>query len=100
MFEIKQTEIFRKWRTGIKDENLRAAIAARLTRLARGLLGDAKSVGAGVREMRIHYGAGYRIYFHQRGNSLMILLCGGDKSSQDRDIKAAKRLLEHWDDNG
>ena len=71
-------------------------IAARLDRLASGNPGDAQPVGDGVSELRINYGPGYRVYFIQRGPVLIILLCGGDKSSQDRDIKQAKVLAEQW----
>jgi putative addiction module killer protein len=67
-------------------------IAARLFRLANGLAGDVAPVGQGISELRIHYGPGYRIYFQRRGDEIIILLCGGDKSTQDRDIEKAKRL--------
>ncbi|WP_046631475.1 type II toxin-antitoxin system RelE/ParE family toxin [Neorhizobium galegae] len=96
MFELKQTETFLKWRTRLKDEWARALIASRLDRLAFGHAGDAAPVGEGVSELRIHHGPGYRIYFQQRGNVLIVLLCGGDKSSQAKDIKAAKRLAKEW----
>ncbi|MCQ1834659.1 type II toxin-antitoxin system RelE/ParE family toxin [Neorhizobium galegae] len=96
MFELKQTETFLKWRTGLKDERARALIASRLDRLAFGHVGDAAPVGEGVSELRIHHGPGYRIYFQQRGNVLIVLLCGGDKGSQAKDIKAAKRLAMEW----
>jgi putative addiction module killer protein len=96
MFELKQTETFRKWRTRLKDERARALIASRLDRLAYGHAGDAKPVGEGISELRIHYGPGYRIYFQKRGNTVIILLCGGDKSTQAKDIKTAKRLLDEW----
>jgi putative addiction module killer protein len=96
MFELKQTETFRKWRTRLKDERARALIASRLDRLAYGNAGDAEPVGEGISELRIHYGPGYRIYFQKRGNTVIILLCGGDKSTQAKDIKTAKRLLDEW----
>lgn len=92
MFDLKQTERFRAWRTKLKDERAKAVIAARLDRLAYGLAGDAEPVGEGVSELRIHYGPGYRVYFCRRGRMIIVLLCGGDKSSQARDIAAAKRL--------
>jgi len=92
MLELKQTELVRKWRTNLKDERARALIASRLDRLAYGHAGDARPVGEGISELRIHYGPGYRIYFHQRGNTVVILLCGGNKSTQAKDIKTAKRL--------
>jgi putative addiction module killer protein len=95
--EIKQTETFRLWESKLKDRRARTMIASRLMRLSEGLLGDAPSVGDGVRELRIHYGPGYRIYFHQRGNTLIVLLCGGDKSTQQRDITTAKQLALNWE---
>ena len=96
MIEIKQTETFRKWRMRIKDERARGLIASRLDRLVFGHAGDVKPVGQGISELRIHYGPGYRIYFHKRGNTIIVLLCGGDKSTQTKDIKAAKHLAAEW----
>lgn len=96
MLELRQTEQFRRWRTRLKDERARALIASRLDRLAYGHSGDAAPVGDGVSELRIHYGPGYRIYFHRQGNTVVILLCAGDKGSQARDIDTAKRLLTEW----
>lgn len=95
---IKQTDTFRKWERALGDAKAQALIAARLNRIAYGLLGDIKSVGDGVSEIRIHYGPGYRIYFARKGNEIIILLCGGDKSGQKRDIAAAKALAAQWDD--
>jgi len=99
MIELKQTELFRKWRTGLKDERARALIASRLDRLAYRHTGDTVSLGEGVSELRIHYGPGYRIYFQQRGRTTIILLCGGDKGTQVRDIKKAKRLASHGEES-
>ena len=96
MLELKQTETFRKWRAKLKDEHARGLIAARLDRLAYGLSGDAEPVGHGISELRIHYGPGYRVYFQRRGDTIIVLLCGGDKGSQARDIKTAKRLAAEW----
>lgn len=96
MFELKQTETFRKWRLGLKDRRAAALIAARLDRLGFGHVGDAAFVGEGVQELRLHYGPGYRIYFMQRGAQIIVLLCGGDKGSQVRDIETAKRLARIW----
>lgn len=96
MIELKQTEAFRKWRTRLKDERARILVASRLDRLAFGLAGDVEPVGQGVSELRIHHGPGYRIYFQKRGSTIIVLLCGGDKSTQAKDIKAAKRLAEAW----
>jgi putative addiction module killer protein len=96
MIEFKQTETFRKWRMRLKDERARALIASRLDRLAFGNAGDVKPVGHGISELRIDYGPGYRLYFLRRGDEIIILLCGGDKSSQQKDIKTAKLLAEEW----
>ncbi len=96
MIDLKQTETFRKWRAKLKDERARAAIALRLARLAYGHTGDAEPVGQGISELRIHYGAGYRVYFQRRGPVIIVLLCGGNKSTQAKDIKAAKRLANEW----
>ena len=96
VIEFKQTETFRKWRIRLKDERARALIASRLDRLAYGNAGDVKPVGQGISELRIDYGPGYRVYFQKRGNTIVILLCGGDKSTQAKDIKTVKRLAEEW----
>ena len=96
VIELKQTETFRKWRTRLKDERVRGLIASRLDRLAYGHAGDVEPVGQGISELRIHYGPGYRIYFEKRGNTIIVLLCGGDKSAQAKDIRAARRLAKEW----
>jgi putative addiction module killer protein len=96
MIELKQTETFRKWRTRLRDERARTLIASRLDRLAFGHAGDAEPVGQGISELRIHYGPGYRIYFQKRGNTIIVLLCGGNKSTQQKDIETAKRLAQQW----
>lgn len=80
--------------TSLRDVRAQARIAERLRRLERGLLGDAQPVGEGISELRIDYGPGYRVYFITRGRTLIILLCGGDKRSQTRDIAKAKRMAE------
>jgi putative addiction module killer protein len=101
MIELKQTDIFRKWRAKLKDDRARALIASRLDRLAFGNAGDVKPVGQGVSELRIDHGPGYRVYFQRRRNTIIILLCGGDKRTQNRDIETAKRLAEEWsEENG
>ncbi len=92
MIEVRQTEAFRAWLETLRDRRAAAKIAARLARLELGNFGDAEPVGEGVSELRIHYGPGYRAYFVQRGDVLVIMLCGGDKSSQDRDIRRAKAM--------
>ena len=96
MTELIRSATFDRWLSGLRDRRAVARIAARLDRLAGGNPGDAQPVGDGVSELRINYGPGYRVYFIQRGPVLIILLCGGDKSSQDRDIKQAKILAEQW----
>lgn len=96
MLELKQTETFRDWRERLKDQRARALIASRLDRMAHGHFGDVAPVGEGVSELRIHHGPGYRIYFVRRGEQIIVLLCGGDKSSQTQDIKTAKRLADDW----
>lgn len=90
--ELQQTETFKKWKNKIKDKRLKAIIAARLFRLSNGLAGDVKPIGEGLSELRIHYGKGYRIYYKVKGNLIIILLCGGDKGSQNADIKLAKKI--------
>lgn len=90
-----------RWRKRLSNDRARALIASRRDRLAYGHAGDAHPVGDGIQELRIHYGPGYRIYFRTRGNTLIVLLCGGDKGTQTRDIATAKRLLKEWsDENG
>ncbi len=96
MIEFRQTETFRRWRTRLRDRRVRALIASRLDRLAFGNAGDVRPVGQGISELRIDHGPGYRVYFQKRGNTIVILLCGGDKSTQAKDIKTAKRLAEEW----
>lgn len=94
--ELIRSATFDRWLTGLRDRRALARIAARLDRLAAGNPGDVQPVGDGVSELRIDYGPGYRVYFTRRGPVLVILLCGGDKSSQDRDIRQAKALAEEW----
>jgi putative addiction module killer protein len=98
MIEFRQTETFRKWRVRLKDVRLRALIASRLDRLAFGNAGDVKPVGSGISELRIDYGPGYRVYYKKRGDTIVLLLCGGTKSTQGNDIKMAKRLAQEWSD--
>lgn len=94
MKEIKQTETFRKWERKLKDKKAKAAIAARIFRFANGLAGDVTPVGQGVSEMRIHYGPGYRVYFRHVRSEIILLLCGGSKSTQSQDIEIAKKLAK------
>lgn len=92
--EVRQTENFRDWLGSLPDERAVARIAARIRRLEQGNLGDCRSLGRGLVEMRIDYGPGYRVYFVRRGALIVILLCGGDKSTQMQDIEKARRLAE------
>ena len=92
MVEVRQTARFATRLAGLRDERARARILKRLDRAAAGNLGDVTPVGEGVSEMRIFYGPGYRVYFVQRGPVLIVLLCGGDKSTQGADIEEAKAL--------
>lgn len=98
MIDVRQTDAFVKWMAGLRDGRARAKVAARIDRLALGNLGDVAPVGEGISELRIHYGPGYRVYFARRGNALILLLCGGDKGTQARDIKAAKALAADLED--
>jgi putative addiction module killer protein len=98
MIEMLRSDIFDRWLSGLRDRRAVARIAARLDRLAAGNPGDAQPVGEGISELRINYGPGYRVYFIQKGQVLIVLLCGGDKSTQDRDIRQAKALANEWKD--
>lgn len=97
MIVIEQTKAFRQWLSGLKDARGKASIIIRIQRLAGGHAGDVASVGDGISEMRIHVGPGYRVYFRQRGRHVILLLAGGDKGSQRRDIEAAKRAAMDLD---
>ena len=92
MIEIRQTEVYAKWFNSLRDRQARARIDVRIRRLSLGNPGDVKPVGEGVSELRIDYGPGYRIYFVQHGQTFVVLLGGGDKSTQDRDIRMALDL--------
>lgn len=92
MVDVRQTEEFASWFESMDDREARARVTVRIRRLSLGNPGDVKAVGSGVSEMRIDYGPGYRIYFVRRGQSFVILLCGGDKRSQRRDIERAIEL--------
>jgi putative addiction module killer protein len=94
MITVEVTDDFKAWLKNLRDRSGRTRIAKRLTRLVDGNFGDSKSVGEGVSELRIHHGPGYRVYFTQRGSVLVILLCGGDKSTQSVDIERAKQLAK------
>jgi putative addiction module killer protein len=90
--EIRQTDVYYQWFKGLRDRQAKARIILRIRRLSLGNFGDVKPVGEGVSEMRIDYGPGYRVYFIRRGEFLVVLLAGGDKQSQDRDINRALEL--------
>lgn len=94
MIEIRETDTFSAWLKALRDAQSRARIAARIRRLAFGNPGDVKPVGEGISELRIHHGPGYRVYFLRRAELLIVLLCGGDKSTQERDIEKAKKLAK------
>jgi putative addiction module killer protein len=97
MLTIRQSEAFNDWFSGLKDLTAKKRIAQRLVRVQAGLLGDVRPVGEGVSELRVDYGPGYRVYFVRRGSELVVLLCGGDKSTQDRDIRWAKSMAKELD---
>lgn len=94
MIQIQQTETYAKWFDGLRDRITRARIDIRIRRLSLGNAGDAKPVGDGVSELRVDHGPGYRVYFIQRGEVVIVLLAGGDKSTQDKDIRTAKALAK------
>lgn len=93
MYELRKTEIYARWLDGLRDIQARARVQARVERFATGNPGDVKPVGKGVSEIRIDYGPGYRVYFTMRERTILILLAGGDKSTQAADIKTALRLV-------
>ena len=94
MIEVRQTDVFADWFAGLRNREARARITVRIRRLSLGNPGDVKPVGSGVSEMRIDYGPGYRVYFVRRGDTVVVLLCGGDKRNQDRDIARALELAQ------
>ena len=97
MIEVRRTHEFSKWLADLRDTRARLYITRRIDRLAEGNFGDSKTVGDAVSELRINYGPGYRVYFARRGGALVILLCGGDKATQPRDIMRAKALAAELD---
>jgi len=96
MIEVRRTSIFAEWLANLRDQNAKGRIASRISRLEHGNPGDVKSVGGGVSELRIDYGPGYRVYYAARSSTLVILLCGGDKRTQDADIRKAKALAKEF----
>ena len=100
MVEVRQTERFARWLEDLRDLRARARVQARIERLIGGNPGDIRPVGSGVSELRINYGPGYRVYFQEKGSTLIILLAGGDKASQPRDIDEALSLARQIKENG
>ena len=95
MFEVRKTDVYAKWLDDLRDTRARARVLVRVERLATGNPGDVRPVGEGVSELRIDYGPGYRVYFKKQGLTVVILLAGGDKRTQDRDIEKALRLARN-----
>ncbi|WP_373508682.1 type II toxin-antitoxin system RelE/ParE family toxin [Thiocapsa sp.] len=96
MIELIKTDVFDRWLRDLRDTRARAKVAARIKRLSLGNPGDVKPIGEGVSEMRIPYGPGYRVYYIARGPIVVVLLCGGDKSTQSNDIEQAKAIAAQW----
>ena len=96
MYEVVQTREFERWQRGLRDSRAVARVTTAVERLQLGLVGDYKSVGGEVSEIRITYGPGYRLYYTMKGKQLVILLCGGSKSSQKRDIARARKLKDEY----
>lgn len=92
MNTVQQSDEFKEWLKGLKDQTARAKVLVRIKRLAAGNMGDVKHFD-GISELRIDYGPGYRVYVAKKGNTVYLLLCGGDKSSQQKDIEKAKKIL-------
>ena len=95
MFEVRKTEVYAKWLDSLRDTRARARVLVRVERLAAGNPGDVRPVGEGVSELRIDYGPGYRVYFKKQGRTIVVLLAGGDKRSQSRDVETALRLARN-----
>jgi putative addiction module killer protein len=98
MIEVRQTEVFANWFANLRDRKAKARVQVRIDRMEVGNFGDVAPVGEGISEMRIAYGLGYRVYFVQKGPIIVILLCGGDKSSQSSDIIKAKAIANQLED--
>ena len=96
--EVRQTDTYRKWFESIRDKQTKFRIDIRIRRVVLGNLGDVKPVGDGISELRLDFGPGYRIYFQQKGNWVLLLLVGGDKSTQEKDILRAKQLARELED--
>lgn len=98
MIRLKKTNIFEDWLAGLRDRRAKFAILVRIERLSLGNPGDVSPVGEGVSELKIDYGPGYRVYFKRRGSEIIILLCGGSKKGQSKDIENAKSIAREWSD--
>jgi putative addiction module killer protein len=98
VIDVRETPDFTKWLAALNDQRARLQIVRRISRVAAGNFGDAKSVGGAVSELRIDHGPGYRVYFTRRGKAIVILLCGGDKRTQSRDIRKAQEIAETLED--
>jgi len=94
MYQVYQTEFFENWFRNLKDQTAKSKIRIRIDRIETGNLGDHHTIGDGVSEIRITYGPGYRLYYVMRGKEIIILLCGGDKGTQNKDIKKAKKMAQ------
>jgi putative addiction module killer protein len=92
MFEVLTTDEFDQWLSDLADERAKTKIASRVARLRFGNAGDAKPVGEGISEMRVHHGPGYRVYYKQTKKTIIVMLCGGDKSTQEKDVRRAKKM--------
>jgi putative addiction module killer protein len=93
---VQQTDVFTEWLSALRDRAARTRIEVRVVRLGQGNPGKIRNLGGGLSEMKIDFGPGYRVYFTQRGSELVVLLCGGDKSSQSKDIALARTLARDW----
>ena len=93
MYQVQQTDIFAKWLSKLKDRKAMAKLLVRVESLRQGNTGDSKTLGTGLHEIRIHYGPGYRIYYTRKSGLVILLVCGGDKSSQSKDIAKARRIM-------
>jgi len=96
MLELIKSTTFDRWLCGLRDPKAAGRIQVRLDRLSMGNFGDVKPVGGGISELRIDYGPGYRVYLLQRGRQVVVLLCGGDKSTQNKDIQQARAIAAQW----
>ncbi len=96
MIDVQQSSIYRRWFSSLRDRQAKARIDARIRRLSMGNIGDAKAVGSSVSELRIDHGPGYRVYFSRKGKAIIVLLCGGDKRTQQADIERAIEISKQW----